>query len=69
MSQLPYEGPPLFKDYLAGKKAFERTLIRQRAFWEERNIVMLLCCRRRSCCVCLITEDGATIGYDQLIWR
>ena len=38
---LPYERPPLSKDYLAGEKPFERILIRQPQFWEERDIAML----------------------------
>ncbi len=31
--ELPYERPPLSKEYLAGDKAFERILIRPAAFW------------------------------------
>ena len=40
--ELPYERPPLSKDYLAGDKPFERMLIRPAAFWAERNVAMLL---------------------------
>ena len=40
--ELPYERPPLSKDYLSGEKAFERILIRPAAFWQERDIAMLL---------------------------
>ena len=40
--ELPYERPPLSKDYLAGDKPFERLLIRPAAFWPERAIDMLL---------------------------
>jgi 3-phenylpropionate/trans-cinnamate dioxygenase ferredoxin reductase component len=36
--ELPYERPPLSKDYLAGEKPFERLLIRQPQFWVEREI-------------------------------
>jgi 3-phenylpropionate/trans-cinnamate dioxygenase ferredoxin reductase subunit len=69
--ELPYERPPLSKDYLAREKTFERILIRQPAFWDERNITMLL--DRKVVSVdpqahSLTTEDGATIGYGQLIW-
>ena len=39
--ELPYERPPLSKDYLAGDKAWERMLIRPPAFWVERAITML----------------------------
>lgn len=30
--EIPYERPPLSKDYLAGEKAFERILIRPATF-------------------------------------
>jgi 3-phenylpropionate/trans-cinnamate dioxygenase ferredoxin reductase component len=69
--ELPYERPPLSKDYLAGEKAFERMLLRPAAFWGERNVTMLLgqrvvsvdpAAHQVSC------ADGSTIGYGQLIW-
>jgi 3-phenylpropionate/trans-cinnamate dioxygenase ferredoxin reductase subunit len=67
----PYERPPLSKDYLSGDKPFERILIRPLAFWQERDVAMLL--GRRVIRVdpqahIVTTEDGATIGYGQLIW-
>jgi 3-phenylpropionate/trans-cinnamate dioxygenase ferredoxin reductase subunit len=69
--EVPYERPPLSKDYLAGDKAFERILIRPVAFWGERNVAMLL--GRRVVSVdpdahVVTTDDGATIGYTHLIW-
>ncbi len=69
--ELPYERPPLSKEYFSGEKAFERILIRPAAFWAERNVEMLL--NRRVTAVdpaahSLFTADGATIGYGQLIW-
>lgn len=39
--ELPYERPPLSKDYLGGEKVFERILIRPAAFWAERDIMLL----------------------------
>ena len=39
--ELPYERPPLSKEYLAGDKPFQRLLIRPPAFWEERQVAML----------------------------
>jgi len=36
--EIPYERPPLSKDYLAGEKPFERILIRQPAFWEDTEL-------------------------------
>ena len=40
--ELPYERPPLSKEYLAGEKPFERILIRPGSFWGERAITLLL---------------------------
>jgi len=70
-TELPYERPPLSKEYLAGDKTFERILIRQPAFWEEREVTMLL--GRRVVSVdpvahSVTTADGAIIGYCKLIW-
>ncbi|UYY77324.1 NAD(P)/FAD-dependent oxidoreductase [Sphingomonas sp. R1] len=69
--ELPYERPPLSKDYLKGEKAFERILIRAPAFWDERHVTMLR--GRRVVAVDAVaktvTDDaGATIGYDALVW-
>jgi len=68
--ELPYERPPLSKEYLSGKKSFDRILIRPASFWQERGVAMLLV--RRVTVVepeahHVITGDGETIGYGQLI--
>jgi 3-phenylpropionate/trans-cinnamate dioxygenase ferredoxin reductase subunit len=36
--ELPYERPPLSKEYLAGDKPFERIQIGPAAFWAERHV-------------------------------
>ncbi|MBW8744434.1 MAG: FAD-dependent oxidoreductase [Sphingomonas sp.] len=69
--EIPYERPPLSKDYLAGDKPFERILIRPAAFWPERDIEMLT--GRRVVTVdpqahSVTTGDGSTVGYGTLIW-
>jgi 3-phenylpropionate/trans-cinnamate dioxygenase ferredoxin reductase subunit len=68
--ELPYERPPLSKEYLSGEKAFERLLIRNAAFWEERQVTMLP--GRTVTAVDpvahSVTADGETIEYGQLIW-
>ncbi len=69
--ELPYERPPLSKDYFQGEKSFERILIRPAAFWIERNVEMLLGKRVVSVDPAghsVTTADGAAIGYGQLIW-
>ncbi|AQR74780.1 NAD(P)/FAD-dependent oxidoreductase [Sphingomonas sp. LM7] len=70
-AELPYERPPLSKEYLAGDKPFERLLIRNAAFWDERQVTLLpgrtairVDPTRRE----LVTADGETIGYGSLIW-
>jgi 3-phenylpropionate/trans-cinnamate dioxygenase ferredoxin reductase subunit len=69
--ELPYERPPLSKEYLAGDKTFDRLLIRPETFWQERGIEMLL---GRSVTALdaaahqVTLDDGATVGYRQLIW-
>ncbi|MEG3167945.1 FAD-dependent oxidoreductase [Sphingomonas sp. LB3N6] len=70
-TELPYERPPLSKDYLSGNKPFERILIRPRAFWVDRKIDMLL--GRRVATVdpaghSVTCVDGTLIGYGSLIW-
>ncbi|WP_448500864.1 NAD(P)/FAD-dependent oxidoreductase [Sphingomonas sp.] len=69
--ELPYERPPLSKEYLARDKPFERILIRPPAFWEERRVTMLL--GRRVVAVdpgarSLTLADGSAIGYGTLVW-
>lgn len=69
--EIPYERPPLSKDYLAGEKAFDRILIRPAAFWKLRDITLLT--GRRVTAVDPVahrvtTADGGTIGYGQLVW-
>lgn len=69
--ELPYERPPLSKDYLSGEKAFERILIRPATFWSERDVTMRLGERIASVdpvARTATTEGGEAIGWRQLIW-
>jgi 3-phenylpropionate/trans-cinnamate dioxygenase ferredoxin reductase subunit len=68
---LPYERPPLSKEYLAGEKARERLLIRPGAFWAERGIEMRL--GRRVAAVDAaakraVLADGEELAWDVLVW-
>jgi 3-phenylpropionate/trans-cinnamate dioxygenase ferredoxin reductase subunit len=68
---LPYERPPLSKDYLSRERTFERILIRPPAFWAEKDIAMLLGRRVTSVDATarqVRTEDGSLIAYGVLIW-
>lgn len=70
-AELPYERPPLSKEYLAGEKSFDRLLIRPAAFWHDKAIAL-----RPGCRVVAVdpaahrvtTADGATLGYRKLVW-
>lgn len=69
--ELPYERPPLSKDYLAGDKPFERLLIRPERFWQERDVTLrpgerVIAIDAEAHCV--TTDTGMVIGYDRLIW-
>lgn len=68
--ELPYERPPLSKDYLAGAKPWDRMLIRPAAFWEERDVRFLTGTRADAVdpAAKTVTADGQAIGYGQLIW-
>jgi 3-phenylpropionate/trans-cinnamate dioxygenase ferredoxin reductase subunit len=69
--QLPYERPPMSKDYLAGDKTFERCLIRPPAFWEEHGVTLRLG-RRVSQVLSsekrLHLQGGEAISYGAMIW-
>src|SRR5580700_1634147 len=39
--ELPYDRPPLSKEYLSGERGFERLLVRPPAFWSQRQISIL----------------------------
>lgn len=69
--ELPYERPPLSKEYLAREKTFERIMIRPAAFWEDKAVEMAL--GHEVVAVdpdarVLRTADGATVSYGDLIW-
>ena len=69
--ELPYERPPLSKEYFAGEKEFERIQIRPAKYWDEREVAMLL--NKRVVSVdpaahSVTTDGGETIGYGKLVW-
>ena len=68
---LPYERPPLSKEYLSGEKPPERLLIRSRDFWVKSNVAMQT--GRRVVAVHpveheVVCDDGATVGFGRLVW-
>ncbi len=69
--ELPYERPPLSKEYFSGDKTFERIMIRPETFWRERNIEVLTGHRVTAVDPVARTvdiENGLTFGYGSLIW-
>ncbi|GFE82042.1 pyridine nucleotide-disulfide oxidoreductase [Steroidobacter agaridevorans] len=69
--ELPYERPPLSKEYLAGERAFDNMLIRSQSFWDEHRIGVRTACR-----VVSIDSQARRVGiaggemlnYQNLIW-
>ena len=69
--ELPYERPPLSKDFLAGEKEFARMLIRPEAFWLDRKIEMLTGQEVTAVdpeAQVVTTAAGDVFGYGELIW-
>ncbi len=69
--ELPYERPPLSKEYFAGEKEFERIQLRPAKYWDEREVTMLLSKRVLSvdpAAHSVTTDGGETIGYGKLVW-
>ncbi len=69
--ELPYERPPLSKEYFAGEKEFERIQLRPAKYWDEREVTMLL--GKRVVSVdpvghTVTTDGGETISYGKLVW-
>lgn len=70
-NDLPYERPPLSKDYLLKEKDFERILLKPKSFWSEQSIDL-----RLGHCVMQINPsdkivscaNGAQLHYGTLVW-
>jgi 3-phenylpropionate/trans-cinnamate dioxygenase ferredoxin reductase subunit len=68
---LPYERPPLSKDYLAGDRTFDAMLLRPVQYWASKEITLVL--DRRAVSVdpvrhLVVTAVGEEISYGTLIW-
>lgn len=69
-ADLPYERPPLSKDYLAGKSAFDDAVVHPEQWYQDHNVDLRL--RTRATKVDAAAhevrlDDGDTIGYDKLV--
>ena len=68
-ADLPYERPPLSKEYLAGDRPPERLLLRPPAFWAERRVEILTSTRiLRVGDGVAVAEDGRQFRFGKLIW-
>jgi 3-phenylpropionate/trans-cinnamate dioxygenase ferredoxin reductase subunit len=68
-ADLPYERPPLSKEYLAGERPADRLLLRPPAFWAERGVELLTGTRIATVEPgAAIAEDGRRFGFGRLIW-
>jgi 3-phenylpropionate/trans-cinnamate dioxygenase ferredoxin reductase subunit len=68
-ADLPYERPPLSKDYLAGERTADRLLLRPPAFWAERDIRILTATRIAHVDRGVATaDDGRIFAFGTLIW-
>lgn len=68
---LPYDRPPLSKDYLAGEKPFERMVFRSADAWAEHGIALLpgtQITRVDPAAHSVSATALLTIGYGKLIW-
>lgn len=67
---LPYERPPLSKDYLHGENATEAPLLRKAAFYADKGIDLLLSSEIRAIDVAgkaIVAMNGDRIDYDRLV--
>lgn len=69
--ELPYDRPPLSKEYLSGEKPFERLLLRPEEFWSNHSVEVLRGTRIVAVDTRahqLQTQSGERLGYGSLIW-
>ena len=69
--EVPYERPPLSKEYLARDKPFERIQIRPEQFWADKDITLRLRMNVSEIdpvAHTVTVGGGEKIGYGKLIW-
>lgn len=68
--QLPYERPPLSKEYLAGKKKLDDFTVDPAAWYRDHNVDLRLgteVTAVNAATHTLSLPDGTTVGYDKLL--
>jgi 3-phenylpropionate/trans-cinnamate dioxygenase ferredoxin reductase subunit len=69
--EIPYERPPLSKEYFSGELPFDRMALRPADVWAERDIALVTACRVSEVLAAehrLVTQDGRSIRYGKLVW-
>jgi len=67
---IPYQRPPLSKQYMSGEHGIERVYLRPQKFYEDKNIVLKIGVRVESIDTAarqVTTSDGETIDYEYLL--
>ena len=67
---IPYQRPPLSKQYLSGEQGIERVYLRAEKFYADKNITLKLNTRVESISVeekSVATSAGNTLDYDNLL--
>ncbi len=67
---IPYQRPPLSKQYLAGEHGLERVYLRPEKFYADRNVSIRSGVRVESIdrsAQTVATSDGETLAYDKLL--
>ncbi|MFW2448626.1 MAG: NAD(P)/FAD-dependent oxidoreductase [Qipengyuania pacifica] len=68
---LPYERPPLSKEYLAREKTFDRIQLRPEKFWIEKDVSLLLgreVVALDASAKIASLSNGQGISYEKLVW-
>ena len=69
--EIPYERPPLSKEYLARDKTFDRLYIRPAQFWADKSIDMMLSVEVVGvdpAAQTVTLSNGQSVGYGDLVW-
>ena len=69
--ELPYERPPLSKEYFAREKTFDRLYIRPETFWAEREVAFRLSSEVTAVdaqAKTVTLSSGETLSYGTLVW-
>ncbi len=68
--ELPYERPPLSKEYLLGERGEDQLFLRPAAFYDEMNVELRLGTRAEALDTIaheVVLADGTRVGFDRLL--